>query len=63
MVGEGEKWHVAQIAMTALDLNNEVHDSHHPVAVAKYYEDQKEESLLKARDVRETRFPKFFFVF
>jgi glutathione S-transferase len=30
--GDGTKWHVAQIAMTALDLNNEVHDTHHPVA-------------------------------
>ena len=34
MAGEGEeKWHVAQVAMTALDLNNEVHDTHHPLAV------------------------------
>ncbi len=31
---EGEKWWVAQVALTALDLNDEVHDSHHPVAVA-----------------------------
>lgn len=28
---EGSKWHVAQVALTALDLNNEVHDTHHPV--------------------------------
>jgi glutathione S-transferase len=60
---EGSKWHVAQVALTALDLNNEVHDTHHPLAVAKYYEDQKDAALEKARDVREHRFPKFFSYF
>jgi glutathione S-transferase len=61
MQGEGdEKWHVQQVALTALDLNNEVHDTHHPIASYLYYEDQKEEALKKAQDVRETRFPKFF---
>lgn len=45
--------------LTALDLNNEAHDTHHPIAVSKYYEDQKEESLKKAQDFRETRIPKF----
>lgn len=45
--------------MTALDLNNEAHDTHHPVAVAKYYEDQKEEALKKAVDFREARIPKY----
>ena len=64
MGGEGEgKWHVAQLALTALDLNNEVHDTHHPLAVGKYYEDQKDAAVEKARDVRENRFPKFFSYF
>jgi glutathione S-transferase len=45
--------------LTVLDLNNEVHDTHHPVASAKYYEDQKDEALKKAADVREARIPKF----
>lgn len=35
---EPEKYYVNQLALTALDLNNEAHDTHHPVAVAKYYE-------------------------
>lgn len=37
MVPEGDEGgaaHVAQIALTALDLNNEAHDTHHPVAVS-----------------------------
>ncbi|GIZ39747.1 hypothetical protein CKM354_000311900 [Cercospora kikuchii] len=61
--GEQEKFWVQQLALTALDLNNEVHDTHHPVGVSLYYEDQKEESLRKAKDVRENRLPKFFSYF
>ena len=37
MVPEGDDGaaaHVAQIALTALDLNNEAHDTHHPVGVS-----------------------------
>lgn len=60
---EDEKYFVAEVALTALDLSNEVHDSHHPVAVALYYEDQKEESLRRAKDLRENRIPKFFSYF
>ncbi|KXL45933.1 MAG: hypothetical protein FE78DRAFT_147163 [Acidomyces sp. 'richmondensis'] len=66
MVPEGDeaaKYYVNQVALTALDLNNEVHDTHHPIAVMKYYEDQKDESLKKATDVRENRFPKYFSYF
>jgi glutathione S-transferase len=35
---EPDKYYVNQLALTALDLNNETHDTHHPVAVMKYYE-------------------------
>ncbi|KAK4507901.1 hypothetical protein PRZ48_001636 [Zasmidium cellare] len=64
LVPEDEgKYYVQQLALTALDLNNEVHDTHHPVGVSLYYEDQKEESLKKAKDVRENRIPKFFSYF
>jgi glutathione S-transferase len=56
---EAEKAWILSHTLTALDLNNEAHDTHHPIAVAKYYEDQKEESLKKAKDFRETRIPKF----
>ncbi|KAF2793607.1 glutathione S-transferase protein-like protein [Melanomma pulvis-pyrius CBS 109.77] len=57
---EAEKHWIMSHALTALDLNNEAHDTHHPVAVGKYYEDQKEEALKKATDVRTERIPKFF---
>jgi glutathione S-transferase len=56
---EAEKHWVLSHALTALDLNNETHDTHHPIATGKYYEDQKEEALKKATDFRENRIPKF----
>ncbi|KAI9689707.1 MAG: hypothetical protein M1820_010077 [Bogoriella megaspora] len=55
----GRLW-VNEITQTALDLNNEAHDTHHPVATSAYYEDQKDEALKKAKDFRENRIPKFF---
>jgi glutathione S-transferase len=33
----GRLW-VHELTLTALDCNNEVHDTHHPVAVSAYYE-------------------------
>lgn len=51
---------VNQLALTALDgLSNEAHDTHHPVAVMKYYEDQKDEAKKKAGDYINNRLPKF----
>lgn len=40
LVGSDEQdlYHVNQLALTALDLNNEIHDTHHPVSVMSYYE-------------------------
>lgn len=52
--------HINQLTLTALDLTNEAHDTHHPVGLTLYYEDQKEESLRKAENFRESRMPKFF---
>jgi len=53
-------YHVNALALTALDgLSNEAHDTHHPIAVGKYYEEQKDEALKKAADYRQNRLPKF----
>ena len=57
---EAGRLHVSQMALTALDLNNEAHDTHHPIAVMEYYEEQKEEAVKKAKDFRSSRIPKFF---
>ena len=55
----GAEYHVAQLSNTALDWNNEAHDTHHPIESSLYYEDQKVESLRKAKEFREKRIPKF----
>lgn len=62
LAGEDEidKLYVNQLTLTALDLSNEAHDTHHPIAGMLYYEDQKPESLRKSEDFRESRVPKFF---
>lgn len=60
---EADAWHVNQLALTALDLSNEAHDTHHPVAVMKYYEEQKDEALKKSQDFRDNRVPKFLSYF
>lgn len=53
-------YRVNALALTALDgLSNEPHDTHHPIAVMEYYEDQREEAKKKAKDYRTTRLPKF----
>ncbi|KZW01224.1 hypothetical protein EXIGLDRAFT_603219 [Exidia glandulosa HHB12029] len=57
---EINKYRVNQLVLTMLDLQNEVHDSHHPIAVSLYYDDQKAEAKRKAEDVRNARIPKFF---
>jgi len=56
-------YHIAALALTALDLSNECHDTHHPIAVMQYYEDQKPSALAKATDFRTNRVPKFLSYF
>lgn len=48
-----------QIQLTIADAVAEAHDTHHPVGVGLYYEDQKPEALRRARDFCTHRMPKF----
>ncbi len=48
-----------QLALTIADLANEAHDTHHPIGVSLYYEDQKPEAARRAADFIEHRMPKF----
>jgi glutathione S-transferase len=48
-----------QIELTLADLVVEAHDTHHPLGVEFYYEDQKPESARRAKAFRESRMPKF----
>jgi len=48
-----------QLQLTITDFIAEVHDTHHPVGVGLYYEDQKPEAARRAKEFREARMPKF----
>ncbi len=48
-----------QIQLTIADLVAEVHDTHHPLSLEAYYEDQKAEARKRAKGFREARIPKF----
>ncbi|OGB23997.1 MAG: glutathione S-transferase [Burkholderiales bacterium RIFCSPLOWO2_02_FULL_57_36] len=51
---------VHQLQLTIADLVAEAHDTHHPIATALYYRDQKPEALRRAADFTGARMPKFF---
>jgi glutathione S-transferase len=55
---EGGLW-THQIQLTISDFVAEAHDTHHPVAVSLYYEDQKAEALRRAEEFCRNRIPKF----
>ncbi|MBF9196380.1 glutathione S-transferase [Microvirga terrestris] len=48
-----------QIQLTLSDVVAEAHDTHHPVGISLYYEDQKVEALRRAQEFRDDRIPKF----
>ena len=57
--GELERLWVHQLQLTLADFVAEVHDTHHPLGVTLYYEDQKAEAARRAEVFREHRLPKF----
>jgi glutathione S-transferase len=58
----GRLW-IHELQLTIADLVSEVHDTHHPVAVSLYYEDQKKEARRKAADFLKNRSPKYLSYF
>ncbi|KYF55728.1 glutathione S-transferase [Sorangium cellulosum] len=48
-----------QLQLTVTDLVAEVHDTHHPISVELYYEDQKPEALRRSQAFVAERMPKF----
>ena len=54
----GRLW-TNQLQLTVADLVVEAHDTHHPIAVSLYYEDQKPAARRRAEDFRRNRIPKF----
>jgi glutathione S-transferase len=55
--------HANQVQLTLQDFLQEIHDTHHPIAVGLYYEDQKEAARRCARFFRENRLPTFLSYF
>jgi glutathione S-transferase len=47
------------VELTITDMVAEAHDTHHPVEIMYYYEDQKPEAKRRAADFRENRIPKY----
>lgn len=47
-----------QLFLTILDVLDEVHNTHHPLAKSLYYEDQKEAALHNAKAFLKDRLPK-----
>ena len=56
---EADRLWAHQIQMTIADLTAEAHDSHHPVGLTLYYEDQKKEAKRRSKEFRKQRIPKF----
>jgi glutathione S-transferase len=54
----GRLW-AHQLQLTMIDLLDEAHDTHHPIAGGLYYEDQRHEAKRRAADFRAERAPKF----
>ena len=54
----GRLW-VHQLQLTIADFVDEIHDTHHPIAGALYYEEQKGEAVRRAADFTTSRLPKY----
>ncbi|AQR70651.1 glutathione S-transferase [Janthinobacterium sp. LM6] len=54
----GRLW-LNQLQLTMADWLTEVHDTHHPLSVNQYYEEQQQAAMLRSAVFRATRLPKF----
>lgn len=48
-----------QLQLTMMDLVAEAHDTHHPVGISLYYEDQKPDAKKRSAEFTGKRLPKF----
>src|SRR6201996_6229623 len=54
----GRLW-VHQLQLTIADFVLEIHDTHHPISPALYYEDQTREAKRKTHEFWKSRVPKY----
>jgi glutathione S-transferase len=57
--GESGELHALELQLTIADLVAEVHDTHHPISSALYYEDQKPAAKRRAKSFVKERLPRF----
>jgi len=57
--GEADALWAHQLQLTIADVVAEAHDTHHPIAVSQYYEDQKPAALQRAQAFRQERIGKY----
>ncbi len=58
-VGESDGLWTHQLQLTIADVVAEAHDTHHPISVGAYYEDQRDAAVQRAKAFRDERIPKF----
>lgn len=56
---ETDRLAAATVALTIADLVTETHDTHHPISVDSYYEEQRRAAHQRSRAFRAHRIPKF----
>lgn len=56
---EAQRWFANGLQLTITDFVAEVHDTHHPIALSKYFEDQKSEAETRTAEFIRYRIPKF----
>lgn len=56
---EAGRWWTQSLQLTIADFVEEVHETHHPIAAGKYYEEQKPQARLRSADFIANRLPKF----
>ena len=54
----GKLW-THQLQLTVADFVAEIHDTHHPIAAGRYYEDQKAPAKQRSKDFIASRLPKY----
>jgi glutathione S-transferase len=60
---EASAMHALELQLTIADLVDEVHDTHHPISAALYYEDQKPEAKRRAEAFVKERLPRYLSYF
>ena len=53
------QWYAHQVQLTVTDFVAEIHDTHHPIASADYFEDQRDAARKRSEDFRRHRLPKY----